>query len=85
MKDADDYRSLAENLLEEHDAVTLLAAALKVMTRERDQTPLQNLTLAPPIIVKGNYTGRPKRNSSKGKSNQPRNDHKHRRSKIYTN
>lgn len=79
------YRSLAENLLEEHDAVTLLAAALKVMTREPDQTPLQNLTLAPPIVVKGNYTARPKRNSSKGRSNQPRNDHKHRRSKMFTN
>lgn len=35
------YRSLAEDLLAEHDSVTLLAAALKNLTKEPDRTPVQ--------------------------------------------
>jgi len=38
--DVDNYRGLAEDLLEETDSVTLLAAALKMITREPDQTPV---------------------------------------------
>lgn len=34
------YKALAEELLDEHDSVTLLAAALKMLTREPDPTPL---------------------------------------------
>jgi ATP-dependent RNA helicase DeaD len=34
------YKGLAEGLLEENDAITLLAAALKVLTKESDRTPV---------------------------------------------
>lgn len=34
------YKGLAESLLEENDAVALLAAALKVLTKESDRTPV---------------------------------------------
>ena len=46
------YRALAEGLLEEHDSETLLAAALKIMTREPEEKPLPVLTEAPPIHMK---------------------------------
>jgi len=38
--DTGNYKGLAEGLLEEIDAVTLLAAALKVLTKESDRTPV---------------------------------------------
>lgn len=34
------FRALAEKLLNEQDSVTLVAAALKLLTRERDNTPI---------------------------------------------
>lgn len=46
------YRVLAEGLLQEHDSETLLAAALKIMTREPEEKPLPILTEAPPIKFK---------------------------------
>ncbi|MTI96140.1 MAG: DEAD/DEAH box helicase [Firmicutes bacterium] len=35
------YRSMAEQMLAENDSVTVLAAALKLLTGERDTTPIQ--------------------------------------------
>lgn len=46
------YKPLAESLLDEYDSVTLLAAALKIMTREPEEKPLPVLTEAPPIHLK---------------------------------
>lgn len=51
-EDIQGYRTLAEGLLEEHDSVTLLAAALKIMTREPEEKPLPVLTEAPPIHLR---------------------------------
>jgi len=51
-EDIQGYRALAEGLLEEHDSETLLAAALKILTREPQENPLPILTEAPPIHVK---------------------------------
>lgn len=39
--DIQQYRGLAEDLLAETDSVTLIAAALKLLTREPDTTPVQ--------------------------------------------
>jgi len=50
-EDIDNYRGLAEGLLEETDSVTLLSAALKVLTKEPDQTPVA-LTEEVPLRVK---------------------------------
>lgn len=84
-EDIQAYRSLAESLLEEHDSVTLLAAALKVMTREPNQTPVRDLTMAPPIVVKGPpYSDRAKNRSPKGRPTQSGGGSRSRRSKIRT-
>lgn len=40
-KEMHQYQELAQTLLEEHDSATLLAAALKVLTKEPDTTPVQ--------------------------------------------
>ncbi|MBH0160846.1 MULTISPECIES: DEAD/DEAH box helicase [Fictibacillus] len=45
------YKQTAVELLEENDSVTLLAAALKLLTKEPDMTPI-NLTDEPPLSVK---------------------------------
>ncbi len=51
-EDLQAYKTLAEGLLEEHDSVTMLAAALKIMTREPEEKPLPVLTEAPPIHLR---------------------------------
>lgn len=66
------YRSLAENLLEEQDSVTLLSAALKMLTREPEIKDSPVLSEAPPIAVKSH--DKTTHNRSYGrKSNSPRN------------
>lgn len=50
-EDIESYRALAEGLLEETDSVTLLSAALKVITKEPDQTPVA-LTEEVPLRTK---------------------------------
>ncbi|MDX5474707.1 MAG: DEAD/DEAH box helicase, partial [Bacillaceae bacterium] len=42
------YRNAAEQLLEEHDSMTLICAALKILTNEPDMTPI-NLTDEAPL------------------------------------
>lgn len=51
-EDMQQYRTLAESLLEDNDSVTLLAAALKILTREPEKSPAQLLSEAPPIKIK---------------------------------
>jgi ATP-dependent RNA helicase DeaD len=45
------YKNAAEQLLEEHDSVSLVAACIKMLTKEPDTTPVQ-LTEEPPLPVK---------------------------------
>lgn len=45
------YKRAAEELLEEHDSVSLVAACIKMLTKEPDTTPVQ-LTEEPPLSVK---------------------------------
>ena len=47
------YKGLAKDLLEETDSVTLLSAALKMLTKEPDKTPVR-LTEEAPLPVKTN-------------------------------
>ncbi|MGS0763075.1 DEAD/DEAH box helicase [Syntrophomonas curvata] len=56
-EDIGQYKSLAESLLEEHDSITLLSAALKLITRQPDNISSQLLSEAPPIKVKEPYIG----------------------------
>jgi len=46
-----EYKRVAESLLEEQDSVTLLAAALKLLTKEPDATPVK-LTAVEPLRSK---------------------------------
>jgi ATP-dependent RNA helicase DeaD len=57
------YKSMAENLLEDHDSVTLLAAALKLLTKEPSTTPVQltESTYAPPRAKKQRTNAPPQR------------------------
>ncbi|MDC2867161.1 MULTISPECIES: DEAD/DEAH box helicase [unclassified Bacillus (in: firmicutes)] len=45
------YKRIAEELLEEHDSVAVVAGALKMMTKEPDATPV-SLTSEPPVVSK---------------------------------
>jgi len=56
-EDIGKYRSLAENLLGETDPVTLLAAALKMLTKEFDGTPV-TLTEERPLNIQENKNTR---------------------------
>ncbi len=47
----EDYKRVAESLLEDTDSVTLLAAALKLLTKDPDATPVK-LTAVEPIRVR---------------------------------
>ncbi len=51
-EDSQMYKSAAENLLTEHDSVSLLAAALKMLTKEPKGKPEEVLSQAPPITIK---------------------------------
>jgi len=51
------YRAIAEELLEEHDSMTLVCAALKLLTKEPDNTPVY-LTEETPQREKRSYQPR---------------------------
>jgi ATP-dependent RNA helicase DeaD len=61
------YKRIAEELLEEHESVSVVAAALKMMTKEPDTTPVQ-LTAEPPVIVKekGRYRDSDRKRNDRG-------------------
>lgn len=73
-QDVEGYRSLAQRLLDEHDSVTMLSAALKMLTREPEKIPFQQLTEAPPIRVKRikSDSGRPTKNGRRDKTSAKR-------------
>jgi ATP-dependent RNA helicase DeaD len=52
-EDIQNYKGIAEDLLEESDSVTLLSAALKIMTKEPDENVVE-LTGIAPLRVKSN-------------------------------
>jgi ATP-dependent RNA helicase DeaD len=54
--DADSYRKAAKDLLQESDATAALAAALKLLTKEPDTTPVR-LTGEAPLRVKKRQGG----------------------------
>ncbi|MGE7622335.1 DEAD/DEAH box helicase [Viridibacillus sp. NPDC096237] len=51
-----DYRSMAEDLLAKHEAVDLVAAAIKSMTKEPDDTPIK-ITEERPLPQRGGRSG----------------------------
>lgn len=79
-EDAKEFRSLAESLLDEHDSVTLLSAALKMLTKEPLNGPLKELSDAPPISIKSFSKPKPQSRPYGRKDNarNPRNTRKSR-------
>lgn len=55
--EVEQYRGLAEDLLAETDSVTLIAAALKLLTKEQDTTPVQLTPEEPVRSPRYNHAG----------------------------
>ncbi|MDD3024788.1 MAG: helicase C-terminal domain-containing protein, partial [Syntrophomonadaceae bacterium] len=72
--DTEHFRSAAESLLEEHDSVTLLSVALKMLTRETGNIPFQGLSDAPLITPR-------KPDESQKRTRSYQKDYTHRNSK----
>jgi ATP-dependent RNA helicase DeaD len=58
----DDYRETASELLDEYDSVTLIAAALKIMSKSRRQTPVTLSSVTPLSVKRGGGKGKGKGN-----------------------
>jgi ATP-dependent RNA helicase DeaD len=72
-EDIGQYKGVAESLLDEHDSVTLLAAALKMLTREPVDNPMQILSSAPPMPLKSLDNLKDPKKGFRRKSSPPRN------------
>ncbi|WP_407271772.1 DEAD/DEAH box helicase [Radiobacillus sp. PE A8.2] len=77
--DLKDYRETAAELLDQHDSVTIVSAALKMLTKERRNAPV-TLSSVQPVSVKSGYKGKDKgggkfrndkRNFSRGGKGKP--------------
>lgn len=74
-KDLKSYQETANELLQDHDSITVIAAALKMLTKERRDTPVR-ISSAQPISVKKQHGGKDNRRSNNnnkkfyGKRNQ---------------
>ncbi|WP_425388121.1 DEAD/DEAH box helicase [Ectobacillus panaciterrae] len=66
------YKRMAEELLEEHESVTVVAAALKAMTKEPDDTPIK-LTDEPPVVSRDRNRGRGDRDRNRNRGDRDRN------------
>src|SRR5699024_8407202 len=60
------YQDTAKELLDDHDSVSLVSAALSLLTKERRDTPVR-ISGAQPISVKGPGKGRDGNGKSGGK------------------
>src|SRR5699024_6167630 len=53
-KDLKSYHGTANELLQEHDSMTVVAAALKILTKERRDVPVRISSMAPVSVKKQN-------------------------------
>ena len=76
----DNYRANAEELLANFDSVVLVSAAIKLITKEPDQTPVK-ITEEAPLRVARRFNGRSssprRRDDSFNKGHRPHSDHSH--------
>lgn len=68
-KDLQDYQETASELLQDHDSITVVAAALKMMTKERRNAPV-NISSVQPISVKKSQHGKNNKGRSQNKKFQ---------------
>ncbi|MRG85801.1 DEAD/DEAH box helicase [Salinibacillus xinjiangensis] len=85
-----EFKSMAENLLDDIDSVTLVSAAIKLLTKEPDRTPVQLTSVAPLRSKKPKNDGNRRRSNDrkykdrKYKDRKPR-DRRDRRNKDQRN
>ncbi|MFD1851757.1 DEAD/DEAH box helicase [Oceanobacillus bengalensis] len=65
-----DYHEAANELLQENDSITVIAAALKMLTKERRDTPVQISSVAPISVKKAQGSGRSNNKRYYGGRNQ---------------
>jgi len=68
-KDLKSYHGTANGLLQEHDSITVVAAALKILTKERRDVPVRISSMAP-VSVKKAKQGQGKNRRSNNKRYQ---------------
>lgn len=72
--DLKSYKQTANDLLENHDSISVIAAALKLMTKERRDTPVRISSVAPISVKKAqrskDYNRRPNKKRFYGKRGQ---------------
>ena len=85
--DYNEYKRLAENLLQDTDSVSLLAAALKIMTKEPDATPVRITAVEPLRSKKPKFEFDRKRRNDRGGRNDRRSsrDRDRRRGRSHSN
>lgn len=76
-KDLSNYHEMATELLEEHDSVTIISAALSMITQERNNTPVK-LSSVQPISVRNRNPrgGQNNRSNNRGNRNNRRSNSK---------
>ncbi|MGM8366602.1 DEAD/DEAH box helicase [Virgibacillus sp. W0181] len=60
------YHETANELLEDNDSITVISAALKLLTKERKNTPVR-ISSIQPVSVKNNHRGRDNKRRPEGK------------------
>ncbi|MFD1038373.1 DEAD/DEAH box helicase [Virgibacillus byunsanensis] len=55
-KELKEYHQTANELLQDHDSITVIAAALKMLTKERRETPVQISSVAPISVKKAHHS-----------------------------
>ncbi len=80
-EDTHPYKKLAEELLEETDSVSLLSAALKLLTKEPDMTPV-NITAEAPLRSKKSRSKPKKPSGSRSASHRKREGKFYKKSKY---
>lgn len=68
--DLNSYQDSVNELLEENDSITVVAAALKLLTKEREQTPVRISSIQPVSVKGGGYRGKGKDNRRRGNGNK---------------
>ena len=68
--DLSSYQDSVNELLEENDSITVVAAALKLLTKEREQTPVRISSIQPVSVKGGGYRGKGKDNRRRGGGNK---------------
>lgn len=63
-KDLQPYQEAASDLLEENDSISVVAAALSMMTKERRDTPVRISSVAPISVKKAHGSGKDNRRSN---------------------